>query len=77
MLCIKSVYPRTFAIIIYIYIQAMKNAVKYLREQGGDDKLKQTPIARVMEGKEPKEFWDAFNGKPVTGRGAGAKRWKK
>merc|ERR1712087_274390 len=40
---------------------AMKFAVQYLTDQGrGAD----VPIARVMEGKEPKEFWNAFNGQP-------------
>ena len=52
----------------------MKYAVQYLTDQGrGSD----VPIARVMEGKEPKEFWDAFNGKPVQGRAAASQQWKK
>ena len=52
----------------------MKYAVQYLSDQGRGANV---PIARVMEGKEPKEFWDAFNGKPVTGRSASSKKWKK
>jgi len=54
--------------------EAMKYAVRYLTDQGrGSD----VPIARVAEGKEPKEFWDAFNGKAVGGRGASSQQWKK
>merc|ERR1712228_495530 len=54
--------------------EAMKYAVQYLTEQGrGND----VPIARVLEGKEPKEFWDAFSGKPVGGRAAASQQWKK
>merc|ERR1712176_1351542 len=54
--------------------EAMKYAVRYLTDQGrGND----VPIARVMEGKEPKEFWDAFAGKAVGGRGASSQQWKK
>jgi len=53
---------------------AMKFAVQYLTDQGrGSD----VPIARVMEGKEPKEFWNCFNGQAVQGRKAGGKAWKK
>jgi len=53
---------------------AMKFAVQYLTDQGrGAD----VPIARVTEGKEPKEFWDCFNGQPVQGRKQGGKAWKK
>ena len=54
--------------------EAMAYAVKYLGDQGrGAD----VPIARVMEGKEPKEFWSAFAGKPVMGRKHQGKQWKK
>jgi len=52
----------------------MKYAVRYLSDQGrGTD----VPIARVAEGKEPKEFWDAFGGKAVGGRSASSQQWKK
>merc|ERR1719242_2434619 len=34
--------------------EAMKYAVQYLHDQGRDAGV---PIARVMEGKEPGEFW--------------------
>jgi len=54
--------------------EAMSYAVRYLSDQGRGANV---PIARVMEGKEPKEFWDAFNGKAVTGRSASSKKWKK
>jgi gelsolin len=54
--------------------EAMKYAVQYLTDQGrGAD----VPIARVMDGKEPSEFWSAFNGKPVLGRANAAQQWKK
>eukprot|EP01083_Nonionella_stella_P001399 4018_1 len=54
--------------------EAMKYAVQYLTDQGrGSD----VPIARVIEGKEPKEFWDAFAGKPVQGRANAHKKYKK
>ena len=52
----------------------MAYAVRYLTDQGrGSD----VPICRVAEGKEPKEFWDAFNGKAVSGRKNANKKWKK
>jgi len=54
--------------------EAMVYATRYLQDQGRNSDV---PIARVIDGKEPKEFWDAFNGKPVTGRSASAKAWKK
>jgi gelsolin len=54
--------------------EAMKYAVQYLTDQGRGTNV---PIARVMEGKEPKEFWAAFNGKPVGGRAGNKKKWKK
>jgi len=54
--------------------EAMSYAVRYLSDQGRGANV---PIARVGEGKEPKEFWDAFNGKPVGGRSVNAKKWKK
>ena len=52
----------------------MAYAVRYLTDQGRGANV---PIARVQEGKEPKEFWDAFNGKAVAGRANSAKSWKK
>ena len=52
----------------------MAYAVRYLTDQGRGTNV---PIARVMEGKEPKEFWDAFNGKPVGGRSQSSQKWKK
>jgi len=54
--------------------EAMKYAVQYLTDQGrGTD----CPIARVMEGKEPQEFWSCFNGHPVMGKRNAGKSWKK
>jgi len=53
---------------------AMKYAVDYLTGQGRGASV---PIARVMEGAEPKEFWNCFNGQPVAGRKAAGKAWKK
>jgi gelsolin len=54
--------------------EAMKYATQYLTDQGRGT---QVPIARVMEGKEPKEFWNCFNGQPVLGKAmAGKKGWK-
>ena len=35
----------------------MAYAVKYLTDQG---RSADVPIARVIEGKEPKAFWDVF-----------------
>mmetsp|Transcript_26729 Transcript_26729/g.23540 ORF Transcript_26729/g.23540 Transcript_26729/m.23540 type:complete len:382 (-) Transcript_26729:492-1637(-) len=54
--------------------ESMAYAVRYLSDQGRGANV---PIARVMEGKEPKEFWDAFNGKAVGGRQNSSKKWKK
>jgi len=54
--------------------EAMAYAVRYLTDQGRGTNV---PIARVMEGSEPKEFWDAFAGRPVQGRANAAKKWKK
>ena len=34
-------------------------------------------IARVMEGKEPREVWSAFNGALVQGRANAHKKYKK
>jgi len=53
---------------------AMKFAVDYLTGQGRGTSV---PIARVMEGAEPKEFWNCFNGQAVQGRKGGNKAWKK
>lgn len=53
---------------------AMKFAVDYLTGQGRGTNV---PIARVMEGAEPKEFWNCFNGQAVAGRKANGKAWKK
>jgi gelsolin len=54
--------------------EAMAYAVRYLTDQGRGANV---PIARVMEGKEPAEFWQAFNGQPVTGRANASQQWKK
>eukprot|EP00484_Ammonia_sp_Unknown_P025331 CAMPEP_0197048572 /NCGR_PEP_ID=MMETSP1384-20130603/23894_1 /TAXON_ID=29189 /ORGANISM="Ammonia sp." /LENGTH=381 /DNA_ID=CAMNT_0042480727 /DNA_START=99 /DNA_END=1244 /DNA_ORIENTATION=+ len=54
--------------------EAMAYAVRYLSDQG---RASNVPIARVMEGKEPSEFWSAFNGQAISGRAAGNKQWKK
>merc|ERR1712113_349060 len=54
--------------------EAMNYGVRYLTDQGrGSD----VPMVRVSEGKEPKEFWDAFAGKAVSGRASANKQWKK
>merc|ERR1711971_268630 len=53
---------------------AMKYAVDYLTGQGRGATV---PICRVMEGAEPKEFWNCFNGQAVAGRKAAGKAWKK
>lgn len=54
--------------------EAMKYAVQYLHDQGRDAGV---PIARVMEGKEPTEFWNCFNGKPIVGKANAGRSWKK
>jgi len=54
-------------------LRAMEFATEYLASQ---DRPPTVPIARVMEGKEPSEFWDAFAGKQVGGRKQEAKKWK-
>jgi len=54
--------------------EAMKFATEYLKQQGRDANI---PIARVLEGKEPQEFWDVFSGKKCGGRQQGGKDWKK
>jgi gelsolin len=52
--------------------EAMRFATEYLQTAG---RATDIPIARVMEGKEPAEFWAAFSGKPVGGRQADRKKW--
>jgi len=54
-------------------VRAMEFATEYLASQ---DRPANVPIARVMEGKEPSEFWEVFNGKAVGGRTHDAKKWK-
>jgi len=54
--------------------EAMAYAVRYLGEQG---RAADVPIARVMDGAEPPEFWQAFKGQTVGGRAHQIKEWKK
>lgn len=52
--------------------EAMIYAAQYLKDQGRDG----VPVCRVMEGKEPAEFWNCFNGKAVMGKKfAGKGKW--
>lgn len=53
--------------------EAMNFAVQYLKNQGRESDV---PIARVVEEKEPAEFWAAFSGKPIGGRACNGKDWK-
>jgi gelsolin len=53
--------------------RAMEFATEYLAQA---ERPANFPIARVMEGKEPPEFWEAFAGKTVGGRNQEAKKWK-
>jgi len=53
--------------------EAMNFAVEYLKTQGRESDV---PIARVVDGKEPAEFWQAFGGKAQGGRGHHASDWK-
>jgi len=54
--------------------EAMAYAVRYLGEQG---RAADVPIARVMDGQEPAEFWQVFKGQPCGGRAHQIKEWKK
>jgi len=54
-------------------LRAMEFATEYLASQGRPPNV---PIARVMEGKEPPEFWEVFAGKTLGGREQDAKKWK-
>jgi len=54
--------------------EAMAHAVRYLSNQG---RAADIPIARVSEGQEPPEFWQAFGGQAVGGRAHQIKQWKK
>jgi len=54
-------------------VRAMEFATEYLASH---DRPPSIPIARVMEGKEPSEFWEAFAGKAIGGRTQDAKKWK-
>jgi len=54
--------------------EAMAYAVRYLGDQG---RAADVPIARVMEGGEPAEFWQAFKGQACGGRAHQIKEWKK
>lgn len=53
--------------------EAMQFAVEYLGSKGRSAKI---PIARVMEGKEPASFWQAFAGQKVAGRATEFRKWK-
>jgi len=53
--------------------RAMEFATEYL---AGQDRPPNVPICRVIEGKEPAEFWDAFSGKAIGGRQHDSKKWK-
>jgi len=52
--------------------EAMKYACKYLRLQGRDTGV---PVARVMEGNEPAEFWACFSGEAQMGRRQSNNMW--
>jgi hypothetical protein len=54
--------------------EAMAYAVRYLGDQG---RSADVPIARVMDGQEPPEFWAAFKGQACGGRAHQIKEWKK
>jgi len=54
-------------------LKAMQYATEYLATQ---ERPANIPITRVMEGKEPSEFWEAFSGKQIGGRQHDAKKWK-
>lgn len=54
--------------------EAMAYAVRYLGEQG---RAADVPIARVIDGQEPQEFWQVFKGQPCGGRAHQIKEWKK
>jgi len=54
--------------------EAMAYAVRYLSEQG---RAADVPIARVIDGQEPPEFWQAFKGQACGGRAHQIKEWKK
>jgi gelsolin len=54
--------------------EAMKYATDYLSNQGRDPNS--VPIARVTEGKEPAEFWEAFSGNCQGGRATSGAKWK-
>jgi gelsolin len=54
-------------------VRAMEFANEYL---ASEDREANVPIARVAEGKEPPEFWEAFAGKAIGGRKQDAKAWK-
>lgn len=54
--------------------EAMQVATEYLKNQGRSANI---PIARVIEGKETPEFWEAFSGKSSGGRAQAHKDWKK
>jgi hypothetical protein len=54
--------------------EAMAYAVRYLGDQG---RAADVPIARVIDGQEPQEFWQAFKGQVCGGRSTQIKEWKK
>jgi gelsolin len=54
--------------------EAMMFATDYLQQCGRETRI---PIARVFEGKEPAEFWGAFNGDISGGRATEHAKWKK
>ena len=43
--------------------EAMQYAIRYLNNTG---RKQHVPICRVLEGKEPKTFWDCFDGKIIV-----------
>jgi len=54
--------------------QAMAYALHYLQKQ---ERSADVPICRVIDGKETKEFWEAFGGQSIGGRQHQIHEWKK
>jgi gelsolin len=54
--------------------EAMAYATEYITANGRDWK---TPVARVSEGKEPAEFWAAYDGQIEGGRQGEYHKWRK
>ena len=54
--------------------EAMQYGIRYLNNTGRSQNV---PICRVLEGKEPKQFWDCFNGQIVSNQKRKKKRRRK